>query len=190
MTAFRLARLLALRENQERAEQIRWAQAQRAVVEASELREAGRARIRSAYANIASSHEQLEGAHGDPRSGHAFKATLAAYETLDALHERGRKDDESLAETRSAAQEARVPYDEKRQEVEALRRLEMRFKREKRRKKRRRENREREEFINGRYRGSSSPAPQASSPGAIQGRAQVPDLANDPPTRDSKELNR
>lgn len=180
MSAFRLARLLALRENQEKAEQILWAQAQRAVVEAADLRDAGRARIRAAYGNIARSHEQLDGAPTDARSGHAFKATLAAYETLDALHKRGHEDDESLVEARSAAHEARVPYDERRQEVEALRRLEARFKRAERRKKRRRENREREEFINARYGSSAPAAPQTS---------QAQGQANDPSTRDSEELN-
>ncbi|MEM8713345.1 MAG: hypothetical protein AAGG01_20555 [Planctomycetota bacterium] len=180
MSSFRLARLLALRENQERAEQIRWAQAQRAVVEASELRDAGRQRIRTAYESISQSHSRAEGASSDARGGHAFKATLAAYETLDTLHERGHEDDRSVDEARRSAHEARIPYDERRQEVEALRRLEARFRRSERRKKRRRENREREAFINGRYGAVAADAPQAIPSNQL----------SDTSKRDSEELNR
>lgn len=142
---FRLARLLALREDQAAAEKIRWAQAERGAQDAAVRREQGRQRIRSARAEFASSQET-----SGPQSGSALAATLLAYDALDALNDHAVTDDAALVAARRIADEARAPYDTRRREVEALKRLEERWLAERRRARRRKENLELEEFINGR----------------------------------------
>lgn len=153
MSSFRLARLLSLREDQAKAEKIRWALAQRAAREAAEQVDASRERVKSAHGELAEAHEQ-EGT----RSGSAMGATISAYQTLDGLNNRVAFDGEALAEARRRAFDALAPYDERRRQVEALRRLEERWSKEQRRSRRRKENREREEFINGQARPKVSPA--------------------------------
>ncbi len=156
MSSFRLARLLALREDQAKAEKIRWALAERAAQEAAQAVEASRQRIQSASQELADSHAQ-----GGLRSGGAMAATVCAYDSLDALSARVGHYDEALVEARRVALEARAPYNERRQQVEALRRLEERWTKEQRRSRRRRENREQEAFINGQSRSITQPAPTA-----------------------------
>ncbi len=156
MSSFRLARLLSLREDQAKAEKIRWALAQRAAREAAEQADASRERAAAAQGELSDANEQ-----GETRPGNAMGATIAAYETLDALNERVGHDDEALAEARRRAFDALAPYDERRRQVEALRRLEERWSKEQRRTRRRKENREREAFINGQSRPITKPAPQA-----------------------------
>jgi flagellar biosynthesis chaperone FliJ len=146
VTAFRLARLLALREDQEKADKIRWALAEREARGAAEHREAGRQHIRDARAELARSHEFV----GDQPS-QATQSTLSAYQILDGLNERAIADDEALEAARALAAEARQPYDVRRREVEALKRLEHRWATERRRQRRRKENRESEAYINGRF---------------------------------------
>ena len=156
MTAFRLARLLALREDQEKAEKIRWAQAQREARNAAERRDAGRQRIQDARTELAQSHET---SNSDLPTGP--QATLSAYQVLDSLNDGAIADDEALKEARARALEARQPYDVRRREVEALKRLEHRWENERRRQRRRKENRESEAFINGRF-ATKTPDPTRS----------------------------
>lgn len=161
MSSFRLARLLALREEQAKAEKIHWAQAERAARDAAGARDAGRQRVLGARQELAQSHERSEGV-----PGHGVHATLAAYQALDALTARTARDDAALAQARAHALEARQPYDLRRRDVEALKRLEHRWLNEERRRRRKKENREREAFINGR-RPTESPettAPLERSP--------------------------
>lgn len=146
MTSFRLARLLALREEQAKAEKIRWAQAQRAARDAADQRDAGRERVRDARRSLATSHET-----DDASPGRSVQSTLAAYEVLDALTARTASDDAKLQEANARAAEARQPYDLRRRDVEALKRLEQRWLQEQRRQRRRKEDREREAFINSRF---------------------------------------
>ena len=142
MTSFRLARLLRLRERQEREEKLLWAAASRNVQVAAERREVCRAALERAYAELA---DGLAVPGPDP--GTAARAALAAHRAIDALVERKSDQEASLQGARRLAAEARIPYDAKRREVEALKRLEQRWQRERRRKRRRREERDRQEHI-------------------------------------------
>ncbi|QDV04991.1 hypothetical protein Poly30_04860 [Planctomycetes bacterium Poly30] len=156
MSSFRLARLLALREQQAKAEKIRWAQAERAARDAAEQRQAGRERVALARQELVRNQVPGEGAPGP-----SVHATLAAYDALDGLTARTVSDDTALVQARARAEEARKPYDVRRRDVEALKRLEQRWLNEERRQRRRKENREREAFINGR-RPTESPELTAS----------------------------
>lgn len=142
MTSFRLARLLRLRENQERVAREAWAAAQRETLRAAAARVAARETLERASDEIASAHDG-----SDARSGASMQGTLAAYGALDHLRERSQ--DAVAAETEAAqhADEVRVPYDERRREVEALKRLETRWKEAERKARLRREYRATEAFL-------------------------------------------
>ncbi len=160
MSKFRLARLLSLREDQAKAEKLRWAQAQRAAQDAVARRDQGRQRVRDARAELSTDHERA-----GVQSGRVVATAIHAYGALDALNDRASADDEALAEARRVALEAREPYDTRRREVEALKRLEERWTKERRRQLRRRENLELEEFINGRSQSDpSNPTAPGDSP--------------------------
>ena len=161
MSAFRLARLLSLREDQAKAERVRWATAERAAAEAALQVQSSRERALEASEELAVSLVDRPAS-----GGNAMAATIQAYDALDALAERVGRDSAALAEARRIAKDARVPYDERRRQVEALRRLEERWNKEQRRSRRRRENREREAFINGQSRPTTD---SAQKPETAQG---------------------
>lgn len=142
MSDFRLARLLRLREREEREAKLRWAAAARAVQSAADRRAEGRVALDRAYDDLASEHEART-----VDEGRAAHATLSAHATLDALVGRKVEQEAALQQARESAAAARIPYDEKRRDVEALKRLEERWRRERRRKRRRREERQRQEHI-------------------------------------------
>lgn len=154
MKSFRLQRLLSLRKDQEKADKIRWALAEREALEADARVDASAKRVESARQELADSHTQ-EAA----RSGSAMAATVCAYDAIDALTRRVGHDEAARTEARRRALDARLPYDERRREVEALRRLEERWTKERRRQRRRKENREREAFINSQSTPITHPAP-------------------------------
>ena len=158
MKAFRLQRLLSLRIDQEKADKIRWALAEREALEADARVEASTKRVQSARQELAASHAQEA-----PRNGSAMAATISAYDAIDALTHRVGHDETARAEARRRALDARLPYDERRMEVEALRRLEERWTKERRQRRRRKENREREAFINGQSKPITHPAPTSES---------------------------
>ena len=142
MTGFRLARLLRLREREEREAKLHWAAAARASLIAAERRESGRVALERA-------HDDLAGAHATAGSqpGGALRSTLAAHSAIDSLVQRKVDEEAALGRARQEALDARVPYESKRRDVEALERLQTRWKRERRRLRRRREERDRQEYI-------------------------------------------
>lgn len=140
--AFRLDRMLRLRRREERAAKLRWAAAAREVAAANARRDEGRAALVRAEAELATEYGTTL-----PAGGRGQRARLAAHVALDALTERKVRDEDALVASRKDAAAARAPYDERRRNVEALERLESRWRRERRRKRRRREDRERDEII-------------------------------------------
>ncbi|MEM1449192.1 MAG: flagellar FliJ family protein [Planctomycetota bacterium] len=141
-SSFRLGRLLGLRRREERAAKLRWAAAARDVAAAGARREEGRADLTRAQDELAGEYAAAPSPTGEGQG-----ARLAAHVALDALVERKVQDEDALLAARNAAAAARAPYDAFRREVEALERLESRWRRERRRRRRRREDRERDEII-------------------------------------------
>ncbi|MGB0330189.1 MAG: hypothetical protein ACPGPE_00050 [Planctomycetota bacterium] len=137
MSDFRLGRLMCLRERQEKEEKSRWAATLRAVFDARKARAAGRETLVRAHRDLSSQ----EGASIHPGS------RIAAEATLDHLSDRKLQQERAVADAELRAQEARVPYDQRRREAEALRRLEGRWKAARRKRRRRREDRDRQEHI-------------------------------------------
>jgi len=142
MSNFRLARLLRLREREENEAKLRWAAAARASQIAAERREGGRVALDAAYDDLANAH-----ANAGSQAGGSLLATLAAHSTIDALVERKVAEETALLGARQTVLDARVPYEAKRVDVEALERLQTRWQRERRRRRRRREERDRQEYI-------------------------------------------
>lgn len=137
MTAFRLERLVRLREREEREEKLRWAAALQGVFEARETRQAGVAELRRA-------HDELSAAPGAALSP---ARRLVAEGTLDRLGDRKAAQEQAVQEALRLADEARAPYDQRRREAEALRRLEERWVADRRKRRRRRDERTRQEHI-------------------------------------------
>ena len=137
MSAFRLDRLMRLRERQEKEEKLRWAATLKAVFDAREERATGRESLEAAHRDLSS----RQGASINPGE------RLAAEATLDHLSDRKLQQERAVAEADLRAEEARIPYDQRRREAEALRRLEERWKAARRKKRRRREDRDRQEHI-------------------------------------------
>ncbi len=137
MSTFRLGRLMRLRERQEKEEKLRWAATLKAVFDAKEERAAGRESLDAA-------HRQLSGRQGVTINP---GARVAAESTIDHLSDRKLQQERAVTEADLRAEEARVPYDQRRREAEALRRLENRWKAARRKKRRRREDRDRQEHI-------------------------------------------
>lgn len=137
MSGFRLGRLTRLRERQEKEEKLRWAATLKAVFDAREERAAGRASLEDAHRDLSGQR----GASINPGE------RLAAETTLDHLSDRKLQQERAVTEADLRAEEARIPYDQRRREAEALRRLEERWKAARRKKRRRREDRDRQEHI-------------------------------------------
>ena len=144
MTSFRLGRLMRLRERQEKEEKLRWAATLKAVFDAREDRDAGRADLEQA-------HRDLTVARGAALNA---GRRMAAETTLDHLTDRKLDQEQAVTEAGLRADEARAPSDPRRREAEALRRLEERWKASRRKRRRRREDRDRQEHI-ARQSGSS-----------------------------------
>ena len=155
MSTFRLERLLNLRKDQESEAKIYWAQAEAAVRDAIRVREEKEAAVLRAFDEITAQ-----------RNHASIVATLSAYERLDALQAESHATKEAVDEARRRAADARTPYEQRRLEVEALRRLQERWLKDQRKERRRKENREREAFIQGRAplgsRGLFAPSPSPS----------------------------
>ena len=137
MSGFRLGRLVRLRERQEREEKLRWAAALRSVHAAQEQRAAGREAL-------AQAHLDLMERVGEPSSP---ERRIAAETTLDHLGDRKVAQEQAVDAATRGAEEARIPYDQRRREAEALRRLEARWRQGRRKRRRRREERDRQEHI-------------------------------------------
>ncbi len=140
MSGFRLARLLKLREDQTDAAKQRWAVAQRAVLEGAAAVEAARARLDAGHASLAAS---VSGRHEDGSIGQI----LGAHRALDSLGAAITALQQDLVQARERAEQRRLEHEEAARSVEALSRLEGRWKRERSARRRRADARTRDEFI-------------------------------------------
>ena len=137
MSGFRLGRLMRLRERPEKEEKLRWAATLKAVFDARAERDAGRTDLEQAHRDLALAS----------RTSVNPGRRVAAETTLDHLSDRKLRQEQAVTEAGLRADEARAPYDQRRREAEALRRLEERWTASRRKRRRRREDRDRQEHI-------------------------------------------
>lgn len=140
MSGFRLARLLRLRARQAEALKLEWARFARAAVEAE-------AQVAIAERAIEQGLDDVRESIHDPDGESAAARLVNAYERMDGLRRAAEHAREAAALAQAAADEKRIPYEERRAETRALSRLEQRWKRERHRERRRAEYRSIEEHV-------------------------------------------
>ncbi len=142
MTSFRMKRILSLREKQATQAKLAWADMERAAKDVEDARN----RTIEVLNDGREAARSIVGANAASAAVFA-RTSIAAYERLDALAARAAHESGQLDEARAAAGRARDPYDARRRDVEALLRLEERWKREAKEKRKRREDRSRDEAL-------------------------------------------
>lgn len=155
MRAFRLSRLLRLREEESELAKQNWRLAERSARSAADVATHARELLRSARFDLGRTFE----AAGDNL---AAAGVLTAHEAIDALVARVLAADDRARAARAQADEKRALHEEQERRVSALRTLEDRHKREERRRLRRREERALDEALVSRRR-TSGPSSAESS---------------------------
>lgn len=140
MRAFRLARLLRLKEEHANLKRLEWAVSERDVARAGDD-------VRYAKGQLAAGEEQLRGDLVQRRDAGSMRSLLGAHTMLDAQREDIDVRRARLDQAKIVASEKRVESQSAKREVEALARLEQRWIKEQKALARRRAARASDEYI-------------------------------------------
>lgn len=140
MNAFRLARLLRLREKQASVKRLAWAVSERDVASADDG-------VQHAKSELTAGEEQLRGGLVQRRHAGSMQTLLGAHVMLDAQRADIDVRRARLEQARLVASEKRVESQASKRDVEALARLEHRWLKEQKARARRRAARASDEYI-------------------------------------------